>query len=470
MAYDDYEPMTPPATPPPVRRGGTQNKHTSETTTTVSKKSKKTKKTTTHTMTASQEQTLRGVLQNRKGRMGVDRILHAARRIDPTVTRAQVSKYMSSESAPVDNVGQIYSSAKIARKDFLPITARPNTVQMDLFFMPKYAKQNKNVTGGLSMIDMNTRQAVVVPIKSKRSETTKKQDVDDPEMVRSVKTAVKAIEAMKEQSNEGTKQLDIDGGQTRAVKQIFSDSGNEFLSSKMKQFYKDADIKHLPQPPYRHRNTSMVESFHRTLKRGLNRHMEEAGNVKWTEGLPGVMDEYNDDYHSSIKRAPNEMDGFLENWNSVKSWMDNVKAKRRLQGSKGLQPGDTVRKMKKVKDAFNKEGRNWSKTLYTVGPRWKGGWAIDPVDPASANTAKLNREKAHGLAYGYPDTMLMRVHKQSSNLHGRDVFKKAAASTQADKEGEELAYEGKPKVNRALTARTLRSQVVAPRRSARLRV
>ena len=192
-----------------------------------------------------------------------------------------------------------------------------HTYQIDLFFISKDdIETTQKVRAGLVCIDVLSKYAVVVPIKSK--ETT---DV--------VSGTMEALQKM------GSK-----------PKMIYTDDEKAIASSDFKQYVEDEGIE-----LYRTRgHPAFSERFIRTFKDKLFKRVEtdekkEKDNIQWTDYILEIMLTYNNkDIHSSTGQTPNEA---RKKKNEYKSVLNvSMKAKKERTYPE-LNVGDKVKILRK---------------------------------------------------------------------------------------------------------------------------
>lgn len=129
-------------------------------------------------------------------------------------------------------------------------------------------KEEKGFKYCLTVIDLYTRFAWVIPLKSKAAVEVKK-----------------AFEEIFKKSK-------------RKPKKLWCDKGTEFFNKHVKSLFEEV---------YSTENEGkavVIERFNRTLKRKLFKKFTEQGNQKWLKILPGIVKEYNNSVHSSIGETP----------------------------------------------------------------------------------------------------------------------------------------------------------------------
>ena len=234
--------------------------------------------------------------------------LDDARKKDASITMDDVNKFFR------ENV-EIKRKPRGTNSFVAP--SNNHTYQIDLFFISKDdIETTQKVRAGLVCIDVLSKYAVVVPIKSK--ETT---DV--------VSATMEALQKM------GAK-----------PKMIYTDDEKAIASSDFKQYVEDEGIE-----LYRTRgHPAFSERFIRTFKDKLFKRIEAdekkgKKDIDWRDYILEIMLTYNNkDIHSSIGQTPNEA---RKKKNEYKSVLNvSVKAKKEKMYPE-LNVGDKVKILRK---------------------------------------------------------------------------------------------------------------------------
>ena len=190
---------------------------------------------------------------------------------DLNVTRREVKEWLNAQLTytlhkPVRRGGR-------GRRVF--VTRIDEQWQMDLVEMPhQFARENGGMRYLLTVIDVLSKYAWAVPIKTKTG--------DD------VLAAMKGI---------------IVAG--RRPDKLQSDEGREFTNKKMQDWLKDEGIHWFHT--YSDRKASVVERFNRTLKGIMWKYFTYKGTHKWVDALPDFLQNYNSNVHSSIGMKPRDV-------------------------------------------------------------------------------------------------------------------------------------------------------------------
>ncbi len=210
------------------------------------------------------------------------------------------------------------------------INAPPGYYQMDLTFYPQITKANNGYSGMLCLIEIATRKAYIVPVKTKT----------ETEISDAIKKLIDKI---------------------KSVKAITSDNGSEFVNKKVEKLLKDNNITHYLGQAEDKRTLSIVERFNRTIKNYLRKYFTAYNTYKWIDVIDDILDNYNNSYHSSIKTSPND----ISLKQVERNYTDNIIHNAEVRSKMKIKIGDYVRTLNS-KTIFDKEGERYSKIVYLV--------------------------------------------------------------------------------------------------------
>ncbi len=143
--------------------------------------------------------------------------------------------------------------------------------QADLVEMIPISNHNEGYKYILTIIDVFSKYAWAVPLKSKTPSEVKE-------------SFLKIFR----------------GG--RKPKSIQTDDGMEFFGKPMRDYFKTENINHFSTKS--ELKASIVERFNRTIKEKMWRYFTFKKNYKWVTVLPDLIDNYNNSYHRSIQMKP----------------------------------------------------------------------------------------------------------------------------------------------------------------------
>ena len=211
-----------------------------------------------------------------------------------------------------------------------------HTFQIDLFFMGKYDFENKQTfRAGLVLIDVLSKFAVVVPIKSK----------DTPDVIEGTKEALKKM---------GEKPQLIYTDDERA---IAGDEFNDFVEGEGIELYRTRN------------HPAFAERFIRTFKDMLFKRVEAdekkgKTNIQWTDYTLEIMLTYNDKMkHSATDMTPKEA---RKKENELKARVNVAMKARKDKLYPEINVGDKVKIIRKKAITEKERTSNFLKGEYTV--------------------------------------------------------------------------------------------------------
>lgn len=200
----------------------------------------------------------------------------------------------------------------------------------DLKDMQLLAKQNKHYKYILTVIDLFSKYAYAVPLKSK-----------------SGSEIVNAFQHLFKTSG-------------RQPKKLWTDAGKEFINSDFQSFLKQNHIQ-LYQV-YNEGKACVVERFNRTLGEMIQKHLTCTNSSKYIDVLQQMIDSYNNRYHTSIKMSPFEASD-PKNADEVR---ENLYGHDTVDSVQKFNVGDRVR-IYRYKNHFEKGYKaNWTKEIFIV--------------------------------------------------------------------------------------------------------
>ena len=251
--------------------------------------------------------------------------------------------------------------------------------QADLVDMQAYSRENKGYKYLLTHINVFSKFATAVPLKSKRGDEVAKA-------YESIIKSKKVAEFLKP----GKGSL------------LHVDRGKEFYCIPFKKMLSKHGIK--MYSVYTVHKASVVERFNRTLKERMWREFSAKGSYQWTDMLDQLLDDYNHSVHRTTGRAPDSLT--LED---EKFLLDlyNRKHARMERGRVKFKVGDIVR-ISKIKGVFDKGYLpGWSTELFRVVEVCK-------TFPVTYKLEDLNGDPIHGGFYSeeihkteHPDVYLV---------------------------------------------------------------
>ena len=204
---------------------------------------------------------------------------------------------------------------------------------IDIFDLSKYSKYNKGYAYIFCAIDIFTRIAFCVPMKTK-----------------SEKDVVNALSDI------------ITNNEVMPIS-IVSDSDSTFTAKKFQAFLTKHEINHNIVPVGDHHSLGIIDRFALTLKRILTKHREIKKSFNWVDILTDVLRGYLYTEHTALKGlTPMEA---LKPENFDRIYQLNYDKSKKVKIVNDLEAGDKVRISEK--NIFKKGSESqWSSEVYTV--------------------------------------------------------------------------------------------------------
>ena len=200
--------------------------------------------------------------------------------------------------------------------------------QMDLMEMIPYAEINKGYKYILTCIDVFSRVAQALPVKSKSA----------LDMVKVINSMLNSV----------------------SPRHIQTDQGKEFYNKPVQDLLKSRRIKHYSV--YSQFKCALVERFNRTLREKYNRYFTHSGKKIWYDVLPDIINTYNNTKHRGIfNLKPIE----ITKHNEMEIW-------RKQQEKDGSAPTSVINLLKyvrisRIRGPFLKNfDQNWSEEVFQV--------------------------------------------------------------------------------------------------------
>lgn len=206
--------------------------------------------------------------------------------------------------------------------------------QADLVDLESLAKYNQKFTYLLTVIDVLSKYAWVVPLKNKKSATV--------------------LQAFQTIFKEG-----------RKPSKLNTDMGGEFESRVLTDFFKKNNI--IFYTAKGEKKAAVVERFNKTLKSRMWRYFTHKNTLCYTKVLKNLVHSYNRSHHKSIGMRP--IDVNEDNEAEVRERLYGDDLKKRPTPDYKYEVGDTVR-ISKLKQVFEKGYLpNWTEEVFTISSR-----------------------------------------------------------------------------------------------------
>jgi len=211
--------------------------------------------------------------------------------------------------------------------------------QGDILFLPDLAQFNDRYNCALVCIDIVSRFAWIEPMRSK--------------------TGIETTAAF---------QKILDRAKPRKPEKFQTDDGKEFFNHHFQNLMKQNNIKHFSTKS--DKKAAIAERFIKTIKEKIYRYMDvNPSNNRYIETLPGLIESYNNTYHTKIKMSPasvNKKNMGQVLWNLYHELWDVDRVKEAVEMEPKFRVGDAVR-LSGDQSQFQKGYKgNWTKEMFTV--------------------------------------------------------------------------------------------------------
>lgn len=236
-----------------------------------------------------------------------------------------------------------------------------DTFQADLVDMQKYSNENNSFKYLLTVIDVFSKYAWAVPVKSKSAEDITR--------------------AMKSVLSEG-----------KIPKNLQVDQGSEFYNSQFKPLMQKYKIN--LYSTYSNLKASIIERFNRTLKTWMWKEFSFRGNYKYIDILDKLMERYNSKVHRTIGMRPKDVTSKNE-----AALLKKLNVKMTKSKKPKFKKGDKVR-VSVAKHIFEKGYTpNYTTEIFE----------IERVAPTNPVTYHLKDYKNEPIAGGFYEQEIARV-------------------------------------------------------------
>ena len=245
------------------------------------------------------------------------------------ISRKQVQDWLSQQD--------VYTLHKPARRHYkrsrVIVPGIDAQFQEDLVDVQNLSRFNKGYKYLLTCIDIFSKRAWVVPLKTKQGQ----------ELVKAFQTILSS---------------------GRKPNKLQTDQGTEFLNRVFQKFLRENNIDFFTVNSGL--KASVVERFNRTFKNKMYKYFTAKNTLTYIDVLPKLVKSYNNTYHRSIKMKPSQ----VTKSNEAKVWDtlygNDVDKRVRYK----FQVGDRVR-ISKVKRMFEKSYLpNYTEEMFTIYKRF----------------------------------------------------------------------------------------------------
>lgn len=302
-------------------------------------------------------------------------------------------------------VNQIYKPK--GRNDFIPIVARGirDIYQMDLLDVSQYSKWNKGYNWIMNVLDVYSRYALSLPMKTKTIE-----DV--------LPTFKKAVETLGKPKN------------------LTTDLESAVMSNEFQEYLNKEKITHYAIDPEKKRNNSIVERFNRTLRESIRNVLFAFDTNDWLEYLDSIIENYNMTIHRTINATPYSI--FID-----KEPLPKVKAliKPPVKSEQSFEVGDVVRYLKQPANRFEKlsMAERYTRTTFKVIGMNKNRYILEGEDDAIVEKLPSELQKVDKIqTFKASDTARQDYATEKIERKGRQIRKKEDISEASIVEGKRI--------------------------------
>ena len=268
-----------------------------------------------------------------------------AREINPKVRVKDVKAFLDKQEAR-----QItYQQKKPGYSAIIAHFPR-NNFQADLLDLQKYKGVNRGFKYVLVVVDVYSRYAWLIPLKTKAAGVVadafvKLFDSKEDELLdRRSKTSSKTGD-----SKEGLPSLP-----PNQPRDLTTDSGSEFLNKTLAPILKKRGIKHFTSEPGTHNQLGLVERMNKTIRTFLRKYWAAYDTKRWIDIIDDFTKNYRNTEHTTIKTTPHKA-----------YFMKAAPFRPKPRPLTQFEVGDRVRK-KIEHGAFEKKSTRWTKDTYTI--------------------------------------------------------------------------------------------------------
>jgi hypothetical protein len=273
------------------------------------------------------------------GFSGADKLYKRVKELGLPFTKSDIKKFLEDQE-----VDQVFAKRKV--KHYYPLVAyKPfSRIQIDLADVSQLAHWNQRVKFLFCGIDVYSRWAWVIPLKSK----------SEMEVFNAFKLIVE----------------DIEKRTGFPPSQVDSDMEASFLSRRFKAYCKDKLISQKLLPLEDYKGTAVVDRLIRSLRELINRYLTANTTKTYIDVLPLLVENYDSRVNQGIKTAPIEAvsdpDYDEKYWRIIKNKVSKAKASATKAGYSDFKIGDKVRGLLRKKVFEKGTSQKWSSSIHKV--------------------------------------------------------------------------------------------------------
>ena len=263
---------------------------------------------------------------------GVDKFYRAIRRDGQyKVSRAQIKQFLQSDQ---NYTLQRQVQRKFTRRSMI-IPYVGYQIEIDCCYMTQFTESNDGYGYFILAIDCFSKFASTHALKT-----------------------LKSAEVAKALSNV----LDS----FKVIENVRTDMGSEFKGKQVQKIFKNRNIKSFFS--LNEKKCAIVERCIKTIKSLLTRYMKQKNTNRWVDKLQEVTANYNNSYHSAIKRAPSSVTE-ADEYQIWKITQDRPRSNPQTIVPFKFELNDTVR-ISALKSTFHRAyDDNWTREVFLVSER-----------------------------------------------------------------------------------------------------
>ena len=259
---------------------------------------------------------------------GVKRLFQEVQKLEKSIKLQQVKDFLKAQDAYTYHRD---ITRKFKRQATI-VQGIDSQWQADLVVMPELAIYNDEFVYLLTVIDVFSKYAWAIPLKTKTGESL-----------------IRAFQLIFDSSN-------------RKPEKLQTDKGTEFINSKFQNFLKRNNIHFFTTES--ELKASICERFNRTLKSRMWRYLSYKNTKRYIDVLDDLVTAYNNSKHSTIGIAPRSVNASNEDVIRKRIYGNTVKTNKSSKPKFFV--NETVR-LNTLKGAFEKGYTgNWTEEIFKI--------------------------------------------------------------------------------------------------------
>lgn len=247
------------------------------------------------------------------------------REINPAIRVKDVKAFLNKQEARQIN----FQQKKVGYSAIIAHYPR-NNFQADLLDLQKYKGVNKGFKYILVVIDVYSRFAWFIPLRTKAARVV-------------ADAFIKLFDSKEDKSFPNNQPRDLT-----------TDSGSEFTNKTLAAILEKRDIKHFTSEPGSHNTLGLVERMNKTIRTFLRKYWAAYATKNWIDIIDKFAHNYSHTEHTTIKTTPHKA-----------YFMKEAPFRPKPRAITQFKVGDHVRK-KVEHNLFEKKSSRWSRDTYTI--------------------------------------------------------------------------------------------------------